>query len=99
MYDSVQNAVYRPAAGAGLSEVTFVFNLKRNGASRPVFARPWSSVTGQLALFRQKVIASGGPWSIVAGACGWAVNGESLDRHVMHWRTRMLPASKRPNGG
>jgi hypothetical protein len=60
MYDSVQNAVYRPAAGAGLSEVTFVFNLKRNGASRPVFARPWSSVTGQLALFRQKVIASGG---------------------------------------
>jgi hypothetical protein len=60
MYDSVQNAVYRPAAGAGLSEVTFVFNLKRNGASRPVFARPWRSVTGQLALFRQKVIASGG---------------------------------------
>jgi hypothetical protein len=31
---------------------SFVFSLKRNGASRPVFSGNQNSITGQLALFR-----------------------------------------------
>ena len=34
--------------------VTFELKLERNGASRPVFARDLSCITGQLALFRYK---------------------------------------------
>ena len=33
---------------------TELFDLKRNGASRPVSARNLNSITGQLALFRYK---------------------------------------------